>query len=277
MRTKTALTTKRILLSGPVLLGGAIVALSGLACAEDFLNQLLGTSPPGADLAPAVAVAEPNTDTTVAPGAAAIIRWADIATDAGTAIAVRAQRRDPGTDEAIGSELTLLDGRDAMEDGDGDILEWDITGVRVGEYEIRVIISAPDGTTAEDTSNGKFMVTTALPVPTLTFTNPGATDVTFNPGDMLGITWTDNGSSNSAAKLTLGLDLDFDHDGGDEIILLCDQDLSTDADTGSFSFTGVDVDGNAVAANTYVVFATIDDGANDPVDVDATGQLVVNP
>ncbi len=239
--------------------------------------QLFGTATAGADLAPAVAVAEPAADTTVALGAAAIIRWADIAVDAGTSISVRAQRRDPGTDEAIGAELMLLDDRDALEDGDGDILQWDINGVRVGEYQIRVIISAPDGTTAEDTSDGNFMVTTALPVPTLSFSNPGAADVTFNPGDMLAITWTDNGSSNADARLTLGLDLDFDHDDGGEIILLRSELLSTDGDDGSFTFTGVDVDGNAVAANTYVLFATLDDGANDPVDVDATGSLIVSP
>ncbi|MFQ5423396.1 MAG: hypothetical protein ACE5F9_05385 [Phycisphaerae bacterium] len=252
-----------------------ISALVGAGCSSNALQGLFGGTPVPNPV-PAVAVAVPAADTPVAPGAAAIIRWADIAPDAGTVISVRAQRRN-ATNEADGPELVLLDGRDAVADGDGDIFEWDITGVRVGNYDIRVIITAPDGTTAEDTSDGRFMVTTALPVPTLAITAPGATDETFNAGDMFVITWTDNGTTNTDAKVVLGLDLDFDHTEGDEIILLRDQPLSTDDDTGAFTFSGVDENSTTVPPESYVVFAIIDDGANDPVEAEAVGRLIIAP
>lgn len=249
--------------------------MSSVSCSQDALFRLFGGTP-AEETVPAVAVAVPVTDTVVAPGATALIRWADIAKDAGTSIKVVAQRRN-ATDEAIGAALVLVEGRDALEDGEGDVFNWDITGVRVGNYEITVTINAPDGFEASDVSDGMLQVTTALPVPTLTFTAPGGADETFNPGDTFDITWTDNGTANSDAALMLGLDLDFDHEEGDEIVLLRDQALSTDDNAGSFSFTGVDENGDAVPADSYVVFAIVDDGANDPVTSEATGQLIVSP
>lgn len=248
---------------------------TSVSCTEDALLRLFGGTLVD-ETVPAVAVAVPVTNTVVAPGAAALIRWADIAKDEGTSIRVVAQRRN-ATDEAIGAAIVLVEGRDALEDGEGDVFNWDIAGVRVGDYEITVTISAPDGFEASDVSDGMLQVTTSLPVPTLTFTAPGAADVTFNPGDTFEITWTDNGSANPDAVVVLGLDLDFDHDEGDEIVLLRDQALSTDGNTGSFSFTGVDENGDAVPADSYIVFAIVDDGANDPVSSEATGQLIVAP
>ncbi|MCZ6682264.1 MAG: hypothetical protein O7B26_03710 [Planctomycetota bacterium] len=251
------------------------VGMLSLSCTEDALLRLLGGTPAG-PTEPAVAVASPVLNIVLSPGAMAPIRWADIATEVGTSIKVVAQRRN-ATDEPIGAAIVLLEGRDALEDGAGDVFNWDITGVRVGEYDITVTISSPDGFEASDVSDGSFRVTTALPVPTLTFTAPGAADETFNPGDTFDITWTDNGSANADALVVMGLDLDFDHDEGDEIVLLRDQALSTDGDAGSFSFTGVDENGDAVPAESYVVFAIVDDGVNDPVTSEATGQLIVAP
>lgn len=227
-------------------------------------------------IAPAVAMAEPNADTQASPGAPARIRWADVAETAGTVVTVRAVRRN-NLGEATSPDIILVDSRDAFPDGESDLFEWNIAGVRVGSYEISAEINAPDGKSATSVAGGRVVVITALPVPTLTFVVPGAFDVNFPAGGNVTLSWTDNGPSNTEAKLSLGLDLDFDHEEGDEIFLLRDQDLSAEGTTGNFSFTGIDENGAAIPAGTYVVFALLDDGANDPVFVNATGRLIIAP
>jgi hypothetical protein len=132
----------------------------------------------------AIGIVIPATPTTAAPGAAAIVQWADIATVAGTSVRIIAQREN-SLGESTSDPIHLVgdgtegSGRDALADGDGDRVEWDITGVRVGDYVITAIIESPDGETAtvlsRDTDRGTtgvLTVTTSLPVPTFTFTAP---------------------------------------------------------------------------------------------------------
>jgi hypothetical protein len=249
--------------------------LTSSGCSIPAILAVLGQTPEEPQ-EPAVSVAQPAVETNLMAGSTGLVRWADIATEPGTVVNVIAQRKNE-IDESTGDPITIATNRDALVDGDGDVANWDVTGVRVGMYDIIATISSPDGFTAEDTSDARFIVTTTLPVPTFTFTAPGATDVTFNPGDTFNFTWTDNGEANADAVVILGIDLDFDHDEGDEIILLRDQPLSADGNNGLFAFMGQDADGNPVAPNTYTVFATVDDGVNDPVTEEATGQLIVNP
>lgn len=241
------------------------------------------------DLELAIAITQPNQQVSAATGVATIIQWADIATIPGTVVRITAQRQNNFQEntadpiELVG-DGTLGSGRDAMADGDNDVYEWDISGVRVGTYVIIATIEAPDGSTitisSRDTdqgTNGVIDVTTALPAPTLTFTTPGATDETLTTGNTLDIEWTDNGSSNPQAVLTLGLDTDFDHESGNEIILVSNQLLSESGDNGQFTFQFLDENGSTVPDGTYTVFAIVDDGINDPVTVEATGALVLNP
>ncbi|GMU34957.1 MAG: hypothetical protein AMXMBFR20_28290 [Planctomycetia bacterium] len=237
----------------------------------------------------AIGIVIPATPTTAAPGAAAIVQWADIATIAGTSVRIIAQRENSlgeSTSDPIHlvGDGTVGSGRDALADGDGDRVEWDITGVRVGDYVITAIIESPDGETAtaisRDTDRGTtgvLTVTTSLPVPTFTFTAPGATDVTVTTGNTFNITWTDNGNNNADARLTLGLDLDDDHDNGNEVILLSNDPLSNNGNTGTFTFSFLDQDGTTVPDGSYSVFAVVDDNANDPVERTATGRLILNP
>lgn len=271
---------------------GALLATTvGMGCTG--LDLLLGPLPlnglPNTDLEIGIAIAQPSQQVTAAPGAPTIIQWADIATVEGTVVRITAQRRNNlDEDTADPIELvgdgTLGSGRGALGDGANDIFEWDITGVRVGDYVIIATIEAPDGTTQTVVSRdlilgtaGSIMVTTALPVPTLTFTAPGATDETVTTGNTFDITWTDNGTSNSDAILTLGLDLDSDHESGNEIVLVSNQPLSDSGDNGLFTFFFQDENGNPVPDGSYTVFATLDDNANDIVTVEATGMLLLNP
>lgn len=267
------------------------IALAGVGCTG--LDFLLGPIPFGGvlstDLELGIAIAQPSQAVTAAPGVATIVQWADIATVEGTVVRITAQRRN-NLDEDVDDPIELVGngtpgtGREALGDGANDIFEWDITGVRVGDYVIIATIEAPDGTSLTTISRdpdrnttGVITVTTALPVPTLTFTAPGANDETVTTGNTFDITWTDNGTSNSDAILTLGLDLDSDHESGNEIILVSNQPLSENDDNGQFTFFFQDENGNPVPDGAYTVFATIDDNANDIVTVDATGMLLLNP
>jgi hypothetical protein len=247
----------------------------------------IDTTPGSVDLG--IAVVQPSTAVTASPGIEALIQWADIATIPGTTVRVTAQRQNAILED-VGDPIELVgdgtpgSGRDALADGDSDIFIWDFTGVRVGDYVIIVTIETPDGQTLTAVSRdevrgtvGVLTIQTSLPVPELAFTAPGATDVTYNAGGTFDITWTDNGDANPDAVVLLALDVDDDHESGNEIALVRDQLLSIDGSAGTFTFIGLDENGDTVPDGTYTVFATIDDQANDPVTVEATGKLIVAP
>ncbi len=273
-----------------VLLLAACLPLSGATCSglDLLFGPFLNDGASDSALTLAVAVVQPAATVNAVPGVTTVIQWADIAPTAGTVVRVVAQRQD-SLGENLGDPIHLIgdgtpgSGRDALADGDNDVYLWDITGVRVGDYVITVTLEAPDGTTAQSVSRdtdsgttGLIRVTTALPKPTLTFTAPGATDETVN-GGTFEITWTDNGIANAEALLTLGLDADSNHDSGNEIVLLRDAPLSDDLEAGTFTFSGVDENGGAIAGGTYRLFARLDDGVNQIVTVEATGRLIWNP
>ena len=264
------------------------VWLYGAAAVPEDVNR-------NTDLELGIAVVHPVGVETVNAGVLATVQWADITSVAGTGVRVQAQRL------AVSGNTTLPDaftgpvifligdgtpgtGRDAVADGENDIFRWDTTGVRIGRYLITMTIEAPDGTSKtvksldEDRgTNGVVNITTNLPIPALTFTAPAAADVTVTTGNTFNITWTDNGNNNADTRLTLGLDPDDNHANGNEVILLSNDPLSTDGNTGSFTFNFLDQDGNGVADGTYTVFAQLDDNAHDVVTVEAGGQLILNP
>lgn len=271
--------------SGLLLLLGLMTGCTGQMVLQGTLPVPL---PSNTDITLAVSIVTPRVATTATLGVAAIIQWADIATVPGTIVRVSAQRQN-NLEEPIGDPIHLVGdgtpgvGRDALADGDADIFSWDVTGVLVGDYVITVIVESPDGQTATAVSrdpdrnvNGFVQVTTALPTPTFTFTAPNA-NATLITGDSFNITWNDNGNANAEALLTLGLDPDSDRTNGNEIILLRDDLLSNNGNTGTFTFSFLDENGNTVPDGTYFVFATVDDKVHDPVSATANGQLILNP
>lgn len=253
------------------------------------LQGTLPVPPPtNTDLTLAVSIVTPRTPTAATLGVAAIIRWTDIATVPGTIVRVSAQREN-NLEEPTGAPIHLIGdgtpgvGRDAFADGDGDEFAWDVTGVLVGDYVITVILESPDGESATAVSrsselnlNGIITVTSALPIPTFNFTAPNA-DTTLVTGDTFNITWTDNGNANAEALVTLGLDPDADRTNGNEIILLRDDLLSNNGNSGTFTFSFLDENGDTVPDGTYFVFAVVDDKVHDPVERTAVGQLILNP
>lgn len=270
----------------------AIIASANCTGVDLLLGQvfsLFGDNQNSNEIMLGVAIAEPSTEVMATVGVTTNIRWADIAKTEGTVVRITAQRRDDaGEDNLDPIELvgdgTAGSGRDALADGDNDIFEWDVAGVRVGSYVIIATIESPEGETQtvesvdEDRNiDGRIVVTTALPAPSLTFTAPGNADETVTTGNTFQITWTDNGNANPDAVLTLGLDPDNDRSNGNEVILVENQPLSDNGNNGSFVFNFLDKNGDTVADDIYNVFVLLDDNANDPVRVTATGQLVLNP
>lgn len=267
----------------------AVLVVSGCTGIDLFLGPLLGLGNQNNNnsIKLGIAIAEPNGQVNASAGVLTPIRWADIADIEGTVVRITAQRRnidDEDTAEPIHlvGDGTTGSGRDALADGDNDIFQWDVAGVRVGTYVIVATIEAPDGETRTVQSrdpdrgtNSTITVTTALPIPTLAFTDPGNADVTVTSPTPFTITWTDNGPQNPDALVSIKLDPDTNHNNGNEITLVSAIPLSEDGTSGSFVFNFIDENGDLIASDTYNLFAVLDDGVNDPVTVNAVGQLVV--
>lgn len=279
--------------------GWACVALLPAATGCTGLNLLFGPDllpeeDPATNIDLGIAVAQPAAATTAEAGSKATIQWADIATVPGTTVRVQAQRvatsnGTPLPGAFTGPAIQLVgngtpgSGRDALADGDNDLFDWNLAGVLVGSYVITATIESPDGESVtavslDATHNvaGVINITTQVPVPTMTFTAPGATDVNVTTGNTFDITWTDNGNANAAALLRLALDPDDDHENGNEITLLSNAPLSEDGNNGLFTFFFQDENGDTVPDGTYTVFSVLNDGLHDPVTVEATGQLILN-
>jgi len=237
----------------------------------------------------AITIVQPTDTVVAAPGASTFVQWADLASTSGTTVRLTAQLLD-AVMEPDGAPIDLIgdgtigSGVDALTDGAGDFFELDLAVLRVGDYSFTVFLEAPDGET--DMANsfdmdlglaGIVSVTSALPVPTLTFTAPGGADESVTTGNTFDITWTDNGDANPAATLTLGLDIDDDPTNGNEIILESGTPLSDDGNAGMFTFAFMDENGAGVPDGSYTVFAIIDDLENQIVQETADGMLVLNP
>jgi len=237
----------------------------------------------------AITIVQPVATVVAAPGASTFVQWADLASTSGTTVRLTAQLLD-AVMEPDGAPINLIgdgtigSGVDALTDGAGDFFELDLSVLRVGDYSFTVFLEAPDG--AAEMANsfdmdlglmGIVSVTSALPVPTLTFTAPGGADEAVTTGNTFDITWSDNGDENPAATLTLGLDIDDDPTNGNEIILESGTPLSDDGNAGSFTFAFVDENGAGVPDGSYTVFAIIDDLENQIVQESADGMLMLNP
>jgi hypothetical protein len=257
----------------------ALSAFFGVGCTAEMIYALLGVNQEQPKLG--IAFVRPLTNITVSPGAPATIQWSDLASVPGTEIKLIVERVDPATRDVI-SEIVLFESRDALADGGADLFDWDVTGVIVGRYSAVLTIRSPDGQNKTARSPGDILVTSAFPTPTLTFTAPGAADVTVEIGDTFTITWNDNGAANDQTQITLGLNLEgsASREDGDEIILARDIPASDNGNTGSFVFAVTDADGNQVPVGTYVLFAILEDGIHDDglggkIIVEATGRIIV--
>lgn len=250
------------------------------ACNPDIIAFFLtGGVDPDAPPTFAITFVSPLTTQNAAPGAAAEIQWADVATVAGTSVALRVDRVDPVTRTVI-SEIQLTNA-DALADGAADQFDWDVTGVIVGSYQPVIVMSSPDGQMSTIRADGDFNVTSPLPTPTLSFTSPAAADVNVQVGNMINITWTDNGATNGDTQITLRLDPTplLPNNGDDRTIGIVD--AGDGGNTGTFAFDTMDSDNVQIAPGTYTLSATLADGVHDdlgnPIRVTAIGRIVIDP
>src|SRR5262249_2022522 len=153
-------------------IGLTIVVATG--CNPDLVLYFLGQPGNTGNQIPDLAVTfvSPVTTQSVTSGAPAVIQWADIATETASFITLKVNRVDPTTRQII-STIELIPSRSATDDGDADIFEWNVAGVIVGSYQPVITLSSPSGGMVTASAPGDFDVTSSIPAPTLTFTNPG--------------------------------------------------------------------------------------------------------
>ncbi|MCK6455493.1 MAG: hypothetical protein L6Q92_03030 [Phycisphaerae bacterium] len=264
-----------------MLWGLAMLAVIVTGCTTDLFLALLGFNqpPPGTF---GISFASPATTQNASPGAPAVIRWADITDEPGTSVQLAIRRVDPDTRDVL-SETILIPSRDALADGASDRFDWDVSGVIVGSYQPVLRMSSPTGQSAEEFAPGDFNVISAFASPTLTFTTPGAADVSVMTGNNTTIQWTDNGVVNGLTTIRLVLDTDAnDHENGNEITIAEGIMASDDGNNGDFMFDTNDVNMNPVPTGTYTLFAVLEDGIHDdglgnPILVEAVGRIIITP
>lgn len=129
---------------------GAAGATGGCGNASELLDMLL--NPPGRPQ-PDIAITAPSSNQTLNVGATISVRWADLAYEPGTIVAVDALQLSASSDDVV-DVMPVETARDAFADGDGDLLEIDSTNVAPGRYRYRVTISSPDGFSDFEISTG---------------------------------------------------------------------------------------------------------------------------
>ncbi|MFO0973588.1 MAG: hypothetical protein U1A27_09140 [Phycisphaerae bacterium] len=265
----------------PIVWLTGIVLVVAAGCNPDLVLFILGARPQQGPELPTLAVtfANPVTTQNVAPGAPFTIQWADVAMVAGTTATLRVERVDPVSRETI-SEIPLTV-EDALADGDADKFDWNVIGVIVGNYQPVITLAAPDGTNVTARATGDLVVTSALPVPTLSFTNPAAADVPVAVGNNVNLTWTDNGVANGDTVITLRLDPTPNAPASGDERTIATVNASDNGNNGTFNFTTVDSDAMQIAPGTYTLSATLNDGVHDdngaPLRVTAVGRVVITP
>ncbi len=245
-----------------------------------------------------ISLAEPSQERTLAQGTPVTIKWsaANLTAESATITFLAESRQDLSRTELPGG--LSLDGT-----GGSDTVVWDTTSFK-GPYVVMARIQA-GADWREASAAGQITVDAA---PSFAFTAPAAS-VTFDPNEdeTLAIEWT---AADESATLRIGLDPDTDHQNGDEIFIhevqlsasasdetpageepatenakrrLTWQDQGTedpnatptDPNQGTLAWTGNDSGGQAVAAGTYNLFATLSDEVNEVLTVDAPGQITI--
>jgi hypothetical protein len=148
-------------------------------------------------------------------------------------------------------------------------VDWNTEGFG-GPYSVIADVSTPT-LTREDTSNGLVTVDAR---PEFEFTEPTG-NVTFNPSTEppLTIAWV---GADESGTVDIGLDPDTDHTNGNEALILQNRALPTTRGPDSFAWDGTDVDGAAVTAGPYYLFAKATDNVNPVVTVDGP-QITIVP
>lgn len=224
---------------------------------------------PGTTLA--VSVNTPTTNRTVPEGTAIAIRWLAVnRTGQGAVATISATRLSDLAEQVIAGGVRV-------ESNIAQTIDWDTTGVEAGEYRIRVRVDA-GAQSKEATAEGRITIDAA---PTFIFSAPtsDSTVVFADPNDpnstaeSVSIRWRAFDAGGSASAV-IGLDPDTDHESGNEIEIHR-VELPETGSTETFSFSGDDIDDEAVPAGTYNLYAIAEDSLNAKVIVNGLARIIV--
>ena len=245
---------------GLLLLATLSGLLSGASCLP--LIDRTGQNPPTGTTLAAV-VTDPAGDRDVPQGQSLTIEWSAVnRTNQDATVSILVENTDDSTQTTLAEGLTV-----DSEVVDG-VFEWDTTGFDPAVYSlIAKIQTATDS--AESTGPGQVTVNEP---PTFEFTEPSSPETVDSSGTVT-ISWT-GGDANGDGTARLGIDLDTDHESGNEIFI-SEQSLPVEAGDGIFDWNGNDDSGDRVDAGTYNLFAVVGDGANDDQIVNGLARITV--
>jgi len=219
-----------------------------------------------ANQAPTVVVSQPAEDQQVDTNGTVLVAWTADDPDDDATIVVWYDADEDATFDRNNPPANII--RDGISEDNGpSSVDWDTTGVAEGTYSIFVTIDDGVNEPVTDAAPGRITVPNA--VPQLTFTEP-ADDVSVTFGSTTTIAWTATDPEDDA-RIDLYVDLDADHDNGNETLILEDRQENDGEDDFAWDPTGL-------TPGRYFVFARIDDGVADPtrpVTVEATGTIAV--
>ncbi len=267
-------------LAAIAIVAGALVAAGG-TCVP--LVDLDARQPREEARTLGVSVTSPSTDRAVTQGLVVRIEWTAFNQTGSEAIATLLVRSREDLSDTILSGGIRIEGQSATQSFD-----WDTTDFAPAQYLIRVRVEAGEET-SEAEAGGE--VTVDEP-PTFEFDEP-LIDTTLiftdeddessdeeDPGTNLGeaenelrIGWV-SVDRDGTASADIGLDVDEDHESGNEIIIT-NTPLSTDGDVDSFNFDGTDADGVDVQPATYFLYARITDPVNPDQIVQSPARITV--
>ncbi len=210
-----------------------------------------------------IAIHSPSVDRTVAQGTVVQIEWsaANLTAEPARVTLLAESRVDL-------SQTTLTTMDDVVGLTSLLVFEWDTSSVSSGQHVILARITAA-GRTEEATASGKLSINgPAL----FEFTAP-TEPRTLLAGETVTITWTAS-DSESGTIARIGIDLDENHDSGDEIFIT-DAELNETSQEGTIEWDGTDTTGTQVDDGTYFLFALIDDGFNPVQRVPGLTQITV--
>jgi len=221
---------------------------------------------------PVIRLLGPSGPLTVNAGETVEFSWIDDDPDSNATIDILLD--DDANPENGSPGETVVATTDEDPDGAGDSLSWTVAGVAPGTYFFYARIS--DGA-SQMTSPGTLTITVANTTPTLTFTEPAAlTESDLAGAAPITISWNDaDPDATDNALIQLGIDVDQDHNNGNEIFIRRDIDEDPDGADDSINWDLTDADGNAVPTGVYFVFGIISDGRAQPQIAEAPGRVLV--
>lgn len=215
--------------------------------------------PLGAQLA--TSVTTPEADRTILAGTAISVRWGLVnRTGQEATVIIEAERRDDRSRTKIFEQTTF-------ETLIARTTSWDTTDFPSGDYAV-LVRAAVGELTAEAGSPGRIFINAPA---SFRFTAP-TTDTTLPLNGTVTIAWTAF-DGDGDGRVTIGVDVDANHDSGNERTILADRTLPRTSTADSFNWDGRDTSGEILPAATYNVFADVTDSLHEAAVVEALATI----